>query len=98
MLNQLEEVDGAVKKRGFEFALKVYIVAAGFVALNVVGEVDQSDDVNCKLAEYGPDDVGVEDVGLRPFFGEAFDGLLEMLIRTVSVYKQAHAYLGSRNG
>jgi len=37
--------------------------------------VVESDDVDCELAEDGTDDVGVEDVGLRAFFGECFDGL-----------------------
>ena len=32
-----------------------------------------------ELAEDGADDVGVEDVGLRSFFGEAFDGLAAAL-------------------
>lgn len=73
----MEEVDGAVEEGGFEFAFEVYVVAARFVALHIVGEVDESDDVDCELAENGANDVRVEDIGLGPFFGETFDGLLE---------------------
>jgi len=32
--------------------------------------------VDCELAEHGADYVGVEDVWLGAFFGEAFDGLV----------------------
>ena len=73
----MEEVDGTVEEGGFEFAFEVDVVAARFVALHVVGEVDEGDDVDGELAENGANDVRVEDIGFRPFFGETFDGLME---------------------
>ena len=44
-------------------------------AFDVAGQVDEGCDVDGELGEYGADDVGVKNVGLRAFFGEAFDGL-----------------------
>ena len=77
LLDELEEIDGAVEKGGFEFAFEVDVVAARFVALNIIGEVDEGDDVDGELAKNGADNVRVEDIGLWSFFGETFDGLLE---------------------
>ena len=77
LLDELEEVDGAVEKGGFEFAFEVDVVATRFVALHIIGEVDEGDDVDGELAENGANDVRVEDIGLGSFFGETFDGLLE---------------------
>ena len=53
--------------------------------------------MNCKLTEYGADDVEIEDVGLRPFFGQPFHGLqsTSALYSTPRLYS---AYLGSGNG
>lgn len=48
--------------------------------MDVVGEVDEGDDVDGKLAQDGADDVRIEDVGLRAFFGETFDGLGDALV------------------
>lgn len=45
----------------------------------MVGEVDESDDVDGELAEDGADDVGVEDVGLWAFFGQPLYGLRKLL-------------------
>ena len=102
MLNELEEVDGAVEKGGFEFAFKVDVVAARFVALNIVGKVDEGDDVDGELAENGANDVGVEDVGLGTFFGETLDGLFEeLLVRCSKVFggfTDGVAYLCARDG
>ena len=75
LLDQLEEVDGAVEQGGFEVAFEVDVFGAGFGALYVAGEVDEGHNMDGELAEDGADDVGVEDVGLGSFFGEAFDGL-----------------------
>lgn len=75
LLDELEEVHRRVEEGRFEFALEIDVWLAGLVALHVGGDVDQSDDVDGELAEDGADDVGVEDVGLGAFFGEAFDGL-----------------------
>ena len=77
LLDELEQIDGAVEKGGFELAFEIDVVAARFVALHVIGEVDEGDDVDGELAENGANDVRVEDIGLRSFFGETFDGLLE---------------------
>ena len=102
MLNELEEVDGAVKKGGLEVAFKVDVVAARFVALNIVGEVDEGDDMNPKLAENGANDVRVEDIGLGSFFGETLDGLFEeLLVRCSKVFggfTERVAYLCARDG
>lgn len=79
-MDELEEVDGAVEEGRFEIAFEVDVVAAGFVAVDVSGEVDEGGDVNCKLAEDGADDVGVENVGLGALFGETFYGLWMLLV------------------
>ena len=42
---------------------------------NVVGKIDQGSDVDGELSKYGTDDVWVENVRLRTFFGKTFDGL-----------------------
>jgi len=47
---------------------------------NVAGDVDECDNVDGKLAEDRTNDVGVEDVGLRAFFGKCFDGLRSLLV------------------
>ena len=69
LLDQLQQVDGAVEQRGLELALQIDAVLAGFGALHVVGDVDEGDDVDGELAEYGADDVEVEDVWLWALFG-----------------------------
>lgn len=69
LLDELEQVDGAVEEGGFEIAFEINVVAARLVALNIVGDVDEGDDVDCELAKDGADDVGVENVGLGAFFG-----------------------------
>lgn len=50
------------------------------MALNIIGEVDEGDDVDGELAENGANYVRVEDVGLGPFFGETLDGLFGSLL------------------
>lgn len=50
------------------------------MASNVIGNIDESDDVNCKLAKDRADDVWVEDVRLWALFGESFDGLEKTLV------------------
>ena len=102
LLDELKEVDGAVEKGWFEFAFKVDVVAARFVALNIVGEVDEGDNVNRKLAENGANDVRVEDIRLGSFFGETLDGLFEsLLVRCSKVFggfTDVVAYLCARDG
>lgn len=75
LLNELEQVHSAIEEGGFEFAFEVDLFSPGFAGLDVVGEVDEGGDVDGKLAEDGADDIGIEDVRLGPFFGEAFDRL-----------------------
>ena len=77
LLDELEQVDGGVEEGGLEFAFEVGGGGGGcgVVAVDVVGDVDEGGDVDGELAKDGADDVGVEDVGLRAFFGEALDGL-----------------------
>ena len=98
----MEEVDGTVEKRGFKFAFKVDVVAARFVTLNIVGEVDEGDDVDGELAQNGANDVRVEDVGLGPFFGETLDGLFAGLLvergKGFGGSKERVAYLCARDG
>ena len=43
--------------------------------LDIIGYVNQCDDVYRKLAEDRANDVGIEDVGLGSLFRKAFDGL-----------------------
>lgn len=78
LLDQLEEVDGGVEQARFELLSQVIRVEAevlGLMNLDVVGDVNQCDDVNGKLSENGADDVDVEDIGLRALFRELFNGL-----------------------
>jgi hypothetical protein len=77
LLDELQEVDGAVEERGLELALEVdgATVLLGLEFLNILRDVDQGGDVDGELAEDGGDDVPVPDVVLRAFLGELFDGL-----------------------
>lgn len=96
MLNELQKINGAVKKGGFKLALKVDIgLTSGnpvsynswacqrrdirFNGIDIVGQIDQGDDVDGKLAKDGPDDVDVENVRLRSLLREPFDGLQLLL-------------------
>ena len=49
------------------------------MAVDIVGEIDEGDDMDGELAEDGADDVRVEDVRLGALFGETFNGLWEVL-------------------
>ena len=75
LLDELEEIDGAVEEGRFELAFEVDVWVAGFDAVDVVGDVDEGDDVDGELAEDGADYVEVEDFGMGAFFGETFDRL-----------------------
>lgn len=77
MLDELQEVDGAVEERGLELALEVdgAAVLHGLESGDVLGDVDEGGDVDGELAENGGDDVPVPDVVLRALLGELFDGL-----------------------
>ena len=75
MLNELEEVDCGVEKRGLEVLFQVRVGVLGFDALDVLGDVDEGDDVDGELTEDGANDVNVEDVVLGTLFREGFDGL-----------------------
>lgn len=75
LLDQLKKVDGRVKKRRLKLALEINVGLLGLGALDISGDVDQSDDVDGKLSEDGADDVRVEDVGLRSLLGKCFNGL-----------------------
>lgn len=94
LLDELQKVDGAVEKRRLEFAFEVDVLFARLDGLDVVGQVDERDDVDGELAEDGADDVGVEDVGLGTFFGETFDGLWWRLV-SVGLGDGRGAYLRS---
>jgi hypothetical protein len=77
LLDELQQVDGAVEERGLELALEVdgAAVLHGLELLHVLRDVDQGGDVDGELAEDRGDDVPVPDVVLRAFLGELFDGL-----------------------
>jgi hypothetical protein len=77
LLDELQQVDGAVEERGLELALEVDGAAVfhGLELCHVLRDVDEGGDVDGELAEDGGDDVPVPDVVLRAFLGELFDGL-----------------------
>jgi len=75
LLDQLQEVDGAVEEGRLEFTFEVDVLFTGLDLLDVIREVNEGDDVDGELAEDGANDVGVEDVGLWSLFRQAFDGL-----------------------
>jgi hypothetical protein len=81
LLDELQEVDGAVEERGLEFAFEVNLGAWRllFEFVDVLGDVDEGGDVDGELAEDRGDDVPVPDVVLRAFFRELFNGLYTML-------------------
>ncbi len=68
LLDELQEVDGAVEERRLELAFEVDVLFAGLDLLDVIREIDEGDDVDGELAEDGANDVGVEDVGLWSLF------------------------------
>ena len=45
-----------------------------------------------KLTEDGADDVRIEDVGLGAFFGEAFDGLGDALVKAFVYGESVHTF------
>ena len=65
LLDKLQEVNSAVQKGGFEFAFEVDIIRAWLYLVHVVRDIYKGDDVDRKLPQNGPDDVGIEDVRLR---------------------------------
>lgn len=92
LLDQLEQVDGAVQKRWLEFTLQVDVILppvkfvskiheslsaenVRFDLVDVVGEVDQSHNVNGELSKNRSNDIDVEDVGLRSLLGQALNRL-----------------------
>lgn len=44
--------------------------------IDVLRKVDQGHNVDSELSENGSNDVDIEDVGLRAFFGQTLDRLL----------------------
>lgn len=90
LLDELEQINGAVEQGGFEFAFEVDLLGSGLDTLNVIGEVDEGDNVDGELAENGTDDVWIEDVGLGTFFGEAFDRLGDALVDVLVVGNPDH--------
>lgn len=69
LLDQLEEIHRRVEKRWLELAFQIYVIGFGFRALDVLRDVDQSSDMDRKLTEDRTDNVEVENVVLRAFFG-----------------------------
>ena len=68
MLDELQEIDGAVEERRFKLAFKID-VATGLDTLDVIRDVDESADVDGKLAKDGANDVWVENIWLWALFG-----------------------------
>ena len=77
LLDELQQVDGAVEERGLELALEVDGAAVfhGLELGHVLGDVDEGGDVDGELAEDRGDDVPVPDVVLRAFLRELLNGL-----------------------
>ena len=97
LLDELKQVDCAVEEGRFEFAFEVDLLGARLDASNIVGEVDERDNMDGKLAEDRPDDVRIEDIRLGSFFREAFNGLGDVSVDALRECKFA-SYLCSRNG
>ena len=49
-----------------------------------------------KLAKDGADNVGIENVGLGPFLGQALDGLAELLAAPIFIRKRKKIYTFAR--
>jgi hypothetical protein len=83
LLDELEEVDGAVQEGGLKLLFQIDLGAVFllFKLVDVVGDVDQGGNVDGELSEDGWNDVPIPDVVLWAFFGELFDGLLQALAR-----------------
>jgi hypothetical protein len=96
LLDELEEVDGAVEERRLELALKINLRTIFLLleAVDVVGDVDKGDNVDRELAENRRNDVPVPDVVLWALFGELFDGL--RVLATDLVYISRGSYLCAR--
>lgn len=77
LLDELQEVNGAVEERGLELALEVDgpAIFHGLELLDEVGDVDESGDVDGELTEDRGNDVPVPDVVLRALLGKLLDGL-----------------------
>ena len=97
LLDELEQVDCAVEEGRFEFAFEVDLLGARLDTSDILGEIDERDDVDGKLAEDRPNDVRIEDVRLGAFFREAFNRLGDVLVDALMVCKSA-SYLCSRDG
>ena len=97
LLDELKQVDCAVEEGRFKFAFEVDLLGARLDTSDIVGEVDERDNMDGKLAEDRPDDVRIEDVRLGAFFREAFNGLKVLLIDALMVCMLA-SYLCSRDG
>lgn len=50
-----------------------------FDGINIIGQIDQRNDVNGELTEDGADDVDIENVRLGSLLREPFDGLRRLL-------------------
>jgi hypothetical protein len=72
----LQKVDRRVKQAGLKFLFEIDVTILGFGALDVRGQIDERDNVDCELAQDGADDVRVEDVVLGAFFGECLYWLI----------------------
>lgn len=81
LLDELQKIDGRVEKRGLKLLLQIDLASRRllFELVDVVGDVDQSDDMHNELPKHGGDDVPIPDVVLRPLLRERFDSLENML-------------------
>ena len=69
LLDQLQQVHSTVEEGRLKVPFQVDIWLPRLGPLNVVGKIDEGDYMNRKLAEHRPDNVEIEDVRLRSFFG-----------------------------
>lgn len=51
-----------------------------FDRVDIVRQVDESDNVDSKLSKHRTDDVNIENVGLRSLLGETFHRLLRAML------------------
>ena len=86
LLDELKQVDCAVEEGRFKFAFEVDLLGARLDTSDIVGEVDERDNMDGKLAEDRPDDVRIEDVRLGAFFREAFNGLGDISRRSYDMH------------
>ena len=77
LLNKLKEIDGAVEQRWLKLLFEIDLLAvfSWLELVDIIGDVDQGDNVDCELGKYRRDDVPIPDVVLRSLSRQCFNGL-----------------------